>query len=86
MIGESAISVRVGTIIVLASVITGIISSVATYAFTYGYNLRDEKAQEETHAHLQKEIDELKVGHKQYTDLEVGGLRSDWERELNHRK
>lgn len=83
---ETTISVRLGTIMVLVSVLSAAVSGAATYAFTYGYNLRDEQAQQETHAHFQKQIDELKVDHKKYTDLEVGGLRSDWERELNHNK
>lgn len=82
MTEEGVIKLRYGTLILAAS----IVSSGLTYAFTYGYNMRDRKAQEETHVHFQKQIDELKVEHKQYTDLEVGGLRADWERELNHNK
>lgn len=83
---ESTISVRLGTIMVLISVLSAAVSGAATFAFTYGYNQRDRRAQVELHEHLQKQIDELKIDHKRYTDLEVGGLRSDWERELNHNK
>ena len=82
MTSEGVIRIRYGTLIVAAS----IVSSALTYAFTYGYNLRDRKAQAENDLYLQKQIDELKIEHKRYTDLEVGGLRSDWERELNHNK
>lgn len=83
---ETTISFRVGTIMVLISIFSTAFGAGVSFALTYGYNERDRKAQIDTHAHFQKEIDELKVDHKRYTDLEVGGLRSDWERELNHNK
>ncbi len=70
-----------GTAIVLLSIVVAVISSAATYAFTYGYGSRDREAQKEIHAHMQKEIDEIKVNHIRYTDTEVGGLRADWERD-----
>jgi hypothetical protein len=90
---ETVISLRMGTIIVVVSIFVGILSSATTYALTYGYNERDREAQVEIDNQQAKDIDEiheylymLEVEVKHYTDLEVGGLRSDWERELNNRK
>lgn len=80
-LNESTITLRAGTAIVLLSILVAVISSAATYAFTYGYNKRDREAQDDIDANLQKQIDEIKADYKTYTDLEVGGLRSDWERQ-----
>ena len=59
----------------------------------YGYTMKNEEVQEEAHIHLQHQHDEVRELLKEYkleairyTDTEVGGLRSDWERELKHRK
>ena len=90
---ETVISFRMGTIIVMVSIFVAVLSSACNYAFTYGFNTRDRKAQEEIDKEQAKDIDEiheylymLEAELKHYTDLEVGGLRSDWERELKNRK
>lgn len=90
---ETTITFRLGTIMVLSSLVVGIISSVSTYAFTYGVNTTEREAQVKVDEVQQKNIDgihidlrELRKELKQYTDIEVGGLRADWERELKRRK
>lgn len=85
-LNESTITLRMGTALVLLSVVVAVVSSAATYAFTYGYNLRDREAQKEVHSFLQKQIDDNKREAQHYTDTEVGGLRADWERELKHER
>ncbi len=92
MAGETVINLRLGSIIVLTSVVTAVVTGIASYAFMYGYQIKNEEVQEDAHTHLQREIDELRILTKEfkgeclhYTDVEVGGLRSDWERELNHK-
>lgn len=80
-IQETTFSLRAKTIIILLSVIVALGSSLTTYAFTYGYFKRDQEAQKEIHLSLQKQLDEIKVNYKKYADMEVGGLRSDWERD-----
>lgn len=91
-LNESTITLRMGTMVVLLSVLVATVSGATTYAFTYGYTKRDREAQIATHDFLQKEIDvvvdqikELRKDTRLYTDTEVGGLRADWERELNRK-
>lgn len=87
---ESTITVRIGTIMVLISFVSGIIGAGVSYAFAYGFNARDRQAQIETHEHFEHQIEDIrttirlnKAETMKYTDTEVGGLRADWERELN---
>ena len=89
---ETVISFRMGTIMVLVSVVTAVVTGIASYAFMYGYTIKNEEVQEEAHRNMNRQHDEViqllkeyKIEALRYTDTEVGGLRADWERELNNR-
>ena len=90
---ETVISFRMGTIMVLVSVVTAVVTGIASYAFMYGYTIKNEEVQEEAHRNMNRQHDEViqllkeyKMESLRYTDTEVGGLRSDWERELKNRR
>ena len=92
MTKETIVNLKLGGVIVITSVVASLITGIATYSFSYGYYQRAEKAQEEKFkaqsdriVSLQHSIELLEAECKEYTNLEVGGLRSDWERELKHK-
>lgn len=67
------------SIVVGASVLVSMVSG----AFFAGAQWKGMQDREKDIENLRKSIHELKIELKEYTDLEVGGLRADWERELN---
>ena len=90
---ETVISFRMGGLMVLVSAITTVVTGVASYAFMYGYTMKNEEVQEEAHRNMNRQHDEViqllkeyRAEALRYTDTEVGGLRADWERELKNRK
>ena len=40
---ETVISFRMGTIMVLVSVVTAVVTGIASYAFMYGYTIKNEE-------------------------------------------
>lgn len=72
--------IDVRTIAILASVVV----SIASASYFAGYMAKGMLDREKEIEELRVQIKDLETELKQYTDLEVGGLRADWERELEH--
>ena len=68
------------------AIIGSIMVSLVTGAFFAGAQWKGMMDREKEITEIKTEMKELKMELKHYTDLEVGGLRSDWERELKNRK
>ena len=72
-------NIDIRAIVVGASVFVSIISG----AFFAGAQWKGMQDRERDIQRIYSLIERLESELKQYTDLEVGGLRADWERELN---
>ena len=63
-----------------------IVVSLCSGAYFAGYTVKGMHEREKEIDELRTRIKEVEQEAKEYTDLEVGGLRADWERELKHNK
>jgi hypothetical protein len=60
--------------------------SIVSGAFFAGAQWKGMQDREKDIVELRQLIKDLRGECKDYTDLEVGGLRADWERELNRKQ
>lgn len=66
------------------AIIASVVVSLTSAAYFAGYTVKGMHDREAEITELRQTIKDLEKELKQYTDLEVGGLRADWERELEH--